>query len=141
MNWLFRITSTVLFSAVIVAFVLWAQPQVAIAQTPKATTPLPISVTTGLTYQALIAGGPKNSLTIQNNNTTDSCWIIIGGPFLAGDTTATSRTVNGASLTALKASIVLLPGGAYTRYWPYIPSDAILATCTTTGDSIYADTQ
>lgn len=111
------------------------------SQTLKATIPLPSSITTGLTYQVIVAGGPKLSLTIENNNSTDSCWIIIGGPFLAGDTTATSRTVNGASLTALKASILLLPGGSYTRYSPFIPGDAILGTCTSTGDSIYADIQ
>lgn len=122
------------------ALVIMAAPPLS-AQTIKATVPSSVNITAGLTYQVLVTGGPKFSLTIQNNNSADSCWIIIGGPFVAGDTTATSRTVNGASLTALKASILLLPGGSYTRYNPFIPGDTILGTCTSTGDSIYADTQ
>lgn len=112
------------------------------AQTIKGTIPSPVNITTGLTYQVVVvASGQRLSLTVQNNNSTDSCWLILGGPFVAGDTTATSRTVNGASLTALKASILLLPGASYTRYAPYIPGDAVLGTCTSTNDSIYADTQ
>jgi hypothetical protein len=114
----------------------------AFAQIPKATDTRPNKITTGLTYQVLLpqAGG-RLSITIQNNNATDNCQIIIGGPWQAGDTTASSRTVNGVSLTAAQASVLLLPGGSYSRYFPYIPSDAILATCVTTGDSIYADVQ
>lgn len=111
------------------------------AQTPKANIPASISITTGLTYQAVLAAGAKFSMTIENNNSLDSCWIIIGAPFVAGDTTATSRTVAGASITALKASILLLPGASYFRSAPYIPSDPIIATCTSTGDSLYVDTQ
>jgi hypothetical protein len=38
-------------------------------------------------------------------------------------------------------SILLLPGGSYTRYYPYVPADAIHATCTTTNDTLYIDTQ
>lgn len=127
----------------LVGLVLILLPISAVAQTTiKATVPASVSVTTGLTYQTILAASSNRlSITIQNNNTTDSCWLIIGGPFLAGDTTATSRTLAGASITALKASIVLLPGASYTRYSPYIPGDAILGTCTTTADSIYIDTQ
>lgn len=125
---------------IIAALCLW--PLAGLAQTTlKATIPAPILITVGLTYQQVVAGGPKVSLTIQNNNSTDSCWFLIGGPFLVGDTTATTRTVGAVSITALKASIVLLPGGSYTRYYPYIPGDAILGTCTTTADSVYVDTQ
>lgn len=106
------------------------------------TAPLPVNITLGNTYQLLMpAGTNRRSLTIQNNNAADSCYVLIGGPWVAGDTTATSRTVNGASLTAAKASLLLLAGGAYTRYEPYIPSDQILVTCATTNSSIYADVQ
>lgn len=140
MKWLSRILA--LFAGLgAILFVATFALLPAKAQTIKATIPLSISITTGLTYQQVVAGGGKNSLTIQNNNAADSCWLIVGGPFLAGDTTATSRSVNGVSITALKASILLLPGGSYTRYQPYIPGDTVLGTCTTTGDSIYADTQ
>lgn len=109
---------------------------------PKLTNPSPKLITTGLTYQQILpANGGRLSLTIQNNNATDNCEILIAGPWQAGDTTTTSRAVAGQTLTALQGSIVLLAGTAYTRYYPYIPSDPILATCTTTGDSLYVDTQ
>lgn len=105
----------------------------------------PVKITTGLTYQLILALNTfRNSLTIQNNNASDTCQIIIvgvGSPWLAGDTTATSRTVNGTSMTAVQASISILPGSSYTRYYPFIPSDLILGTCATTGDSLYVDTQ
>lgn len=143
MNWLFRLPAIIAAAAVIGFGALVAvDPHPARAQvTIKATVPGALSITTGLTYQQIVAGGPKFSLTIQNNNLVDNCWIIVGGPFVAGDTTATSRTVAGASITSLKASVLLVPGGSYTRYSPYIPGDAILGTCTTTADSIYVDTQ
>lgn len=108
------------------------------------TIPLPAIVAAGLTYQQLLPqalSGSRNSLTIQNNNATDNCEIIVGGPWQVGDTTTTSRTINGASVTGAKASILLQPGISYQRYYPIIPSDQILGTCTTTGDSIYVDTQ
>lgn len=118
-------------------------PIVARAQTIKANVPFPLSITAGGTYQLLIPGGGKLSIEIQNNNTTatDYCYLLIGGPWVAGDTLASTRTVNSVSLTAAKASVLLGPGQSYTRYYPYIPGDQILATCTSTGDSIYAGTQ
>jgi hypothetical protein len=130
-----------LFTILSLAAVMLAAAPAPAQTTLKATVPGAVSITTGLTYQQIVAAGSKVSITIQNNNTSDSCWIIVGGPFLAGDTTATSRTIAGASISALKASIVLAPAGSYTRYMPYIPGDTILGTCTTTGDSIYVDTQ
>jgi hypothetical protein len=112
-----------------------------LAQTAAPTQPLPQLITTGLTYQQLLPAGEKKSITIQNNNATDSCYVIVGLPFIAGDTTASSRSVAGVTITAIKASILLLPGAAYTRYYPDIPNDVIIGTCTTTADSIYVDRQ
>lgn len=87
------------------------------------------TITLGNTFQTVLAalGAPsaiRRSLTIENNNTADSCWIFIGSG------TATPGK-----------SILLLPGGSYTRYFPYVPSDAIQATCASTSDTIYVDTQ
>lgn len=87
------------------------------------------AIATGNTFQTLLAAVTnslnRRSLTVVNNNTnTDSCWLFIGA---AAATKATS--------------ILLLPGGSYTRYYPYVPSDAIQATCTTTADTIYVDIQ
>jgi hypothetical protein len=99
-------------------------------ETNAATTNGSVSITLGNTFQQVLAvlGSPpasRRSLTIQNNNTNgDSCWLFIGG---------------GAATKAI--SILLGQGGSYQRYFPYVPSDAIQATCTTTGDTIYVDSQ
>jgi hypothetical protein len=98
------------------------------AQTVAQTTNTPIVITLGNTFQNILAAVTNNnqrrSLTIQNNNATDSCWLFIG----AGS--ATKAT-----------SILLLAGGSYTRYYPYVPSDVIQATCATTSDTMYVDNQ
>jgi hypothetical protein len=72
----------------------------------------------------LAANNKRRSLTIANNNASDSCWIFIGSA------AATKGT-----------SILLLAGQGYTRYYPYIPSDAIQATCAANSDTLYVDTQ
>lgn len=95
------------------------------------TTNRSITITNGNTFQTVIAAASptvstsRQSLTIQNNNTNnDNCWVFIG------------------SAAAAKATSILLgPGGSYQRYYPFVPSDAIQATCTTTADSLYVDTQ
>lgn len=85
-------------------------------------------ITTGATFQTVLAAvvppAVRRSLTIQNNNATDACWIYIGSGTAAKGT-----------------SITLLAGQMYTRYYPYIPSDAIQATCATAADTLYIDTQ
>src|SRR6185437_5895153 len=88
-----------------------------------------VTIATGNTFQTVLsamgATTQRQALTIQNNNTnTDNCWVFIGS----------------GSATEAK-SIILAPGQAYTRYWPYAPSDAIQATCATTSDTLYADVQ
>ena len=83
-----------------------------------------VTITTGNTFQTVLTAATRRSLTVQNNNTADNCWLFIG------------------SGTASKAnSILLLPGGSYARYFPYTPSDALQATCATTSDTFYIDTQ
>lgn len=102
------------------------------------TTNSPATITSGNAFQtvlpALATGKPpRRSLTIENNNSTDNCWIAFG------------TTVNGTVITAGNAtkaeSIVLLPGGSYQRYYPYIPSDEIEGTCATSNDTLYIDYQ
>ena len=105
-----------------------------------------IKIATGLTYQTLLAAAAtRNSLTIQNNQAsgTDICYVIVGTNQItsASTTTSTNITIAGNTVTAAQASIVLSPGQAYTRYYPFVPSDTIYVTCTTTADSVYVDTQ
>ncbi len=120
-----------------------------LAQQPKLTNIGTVKITTGLTFQLLYPiNQSRQSLTIENNNIsgTDTCYILIGGPWQAGDTTSTTRNVIGGdgvsrSLTGAQAALTLAVNGSYTRYYPLVPSDQILATCTTTADSLYADSQ
>src|SRR5712672_1569908 len=93
------------------------------------TTNRSIVITTGGTFQTVLtASTSKLSVTIQNNNSistgTEYCYIYVGS--------GTATTAN---------SIILAPGGSYQRYFPFIPSDIIQATCTTTSDTLYIDTQ
>lgn len=91
-----------------------------------------VTITTGNTFQQILPSvigsstAVRQSLTIQNNNTSDSCWIYIG--------TGTPTTAN---------SIILdtTHGTAYTRFFPYVPSDQIRATCANNSDTLYVDTQ
>jgi hypothetical protein len=74
------------------------------------------------------ASTSRMSLTIQNNNSistgTEYCYIFVGS-----------------GSASLATAIILAPGGSYQRYFPFIPSDTIQATCTTTSDTLYIDTQ
>lgn len=85
-------------------------------------------ITTGNTFQQILPSiignsqAQRQALTIENNNASDSCWLYIG----AGTPTK-------------GAAILLLAGGSYTRYWPFVPSDAFQATCATSSDTLYVD--
>ena len=112
-----------------IALLALALPAESFAQTsPSVTTNRSVVIATGNTFQAVLASGRYLSVTIQNNNASDSCWISFG------------KTITTA--TAAKASSILLTAGqAFTRYGPYIPLDAIVGTCATTGNTLYIDTQ
>lgn len=111
----------------------------AAAQTPvagvaknRSTLNSSVTVATGNTFQQVLpsivgsSSAQRQSLTIQNNNTsTDNCWLYLGST---------------ASATEAKA-IILGPGQAYTRYWPFVPSDAIQLTCASSSDTVYVDNQ
>ena len=104
-----------------------------------------VTIITGNTFQVLRPATQNyNSLTIQNNNmsTTDNCFVDVTGLVQPGNTTATSVvTVGGVTLTAAQASVALVPGGSYQRYYPKLPRNQIVVTCATGGDSVYADVQ
>ncbi len=119
----------------------------------RSTINLSAKMTATLQYQQVLpnilgTSTPRQALTIQNNNASDSCYLVIGQIPLAGVAqitngvaTTASITVNGVSVTAIQASILLTAGGSYNRYWPYVPSDAIYAACANSGDSLYVETQ
>ena len=104
----------------------------AYAQTVAATTNASVVIATGNTFQTVLNAvtntNARRSLTIQNNNATDSCWITFGIGVTSGNATKSK-------------SILLLAGQSYSRYYPYVPSDEIEATCATTADTLYVDIQ
>jgi hypothetical protein len=104
------------------------------AQQNRPTINYSATIVTGNTFQQILPVQNRWSLTIQNNNTSaDNCWVTFG-------TTAAQVPIT--AVNATKAiSIVLGPGQALTRYFPYVPSDAIIATCATTSDTLYVDIQ
>lgn len=119
----------------LLALPAWAQGSnpaggaaVAGAPTNRSTKNVSVVITTGNTFQTILAvqgtTDVRQALTIANNNATDSCWLFIGAA------TATKGT-----------SILLLAGGSYARYWPFVPSDAIQATCANNSDTLYVDIQ
>lgn len=96
----------------------------AMAQQNRDTIHFPVTITTGNTFQQALPHNFRWSLTIENNNASDSCWVY------PGSGSATKAT-----------SALLLPGGTFQRYEAYIPSDAFQVTCATTGDTLYVTTQ
>lgn len=82
-------------------------------------------IAAGGTFQTVLASTVvRTALTVENNNATDSCWLYIGGG------SATEGT-----------AILLLAGGSYVRYWPFLPNDTLQATCANTSDTLYIDYQ
>jgi hypothetical protein len=64
-------------------------------------------------------------LRISNNNTNDdSCWVFVGG-----------------GQASKEASYEVPPGKKYLRYPPFVPSDAIQATCESSSDTLDVEYQ
>lgn len=103
-----------------------------------------VKITTGNTFQSVQgANNARRSLTIQNNNASDNCYVNTDGSVIAGNTTSTTVTTSDSkvSMTAAQASILLLPGGSYTRYYPYTDGGPIVVTCAANTDSLYVGMQ
>lgn len=124
--------------ALLCAWPAWVVAQQAMTPAPafsgapvnRSTVNHSVVITTGNTFQTVLASNfntttQRQSLTIQNNNTAaHNCWVFLG---------------SGAATEA--SSILLTPGGSYQRYWPFVPSDAVQATCENDSDTLYVDTQ
>ena len=107
----------------------YAQTPMSGAVVNRSTLNVSVVITTGGAFQTILTSilgttTQRKALTIENNNATDNCNLFIG----AGSASA-------------GVSILLLPGGSYTRYWPYVPSDTFQATCASNSDTLYIDVQ
>lgn len=97
-----------------------------------------VTITTGGTFQQVLpsilgTSTRRQSLTIQNNNGNPTCEAAANCDYC--------YMYLGSGTASEGKAIELAAGQAYTRYWPYVPSDAIQATCTSSSDTLYVDTQ
>jgi hypothetical protein len=115
--------------ALAVATILLGSTALARAQTPapQAGAGNLIAIAAGNKFQQIVpsnnTGTDRRALTIQNNASNgDNCWVYVGGDKPSKD-----------------GSVVLAPGKSYDRYWPFVPSDAIQATCASASDNLYVE--
>ncbi len=107
------------------AIVYLLSPLPIFAQQPPASIKTSVTIVTGNKFQIILpendTGKDRRALVIDNNNTNgDSCWIFVG----------TGRA------SQEKSDKVLAPGGQYVRYWPFVPSDEVQATCASSADTL-----
>ena len=88
----------------------------ALAQSSPAPTDTVVTINTANKFQQVLAssGTARRMLRIGNNNTNDDiCWVFVGSG-------RASRRKN---------VILVRLAGEFLRYAPFVPSDAIQATC------------
>jgi hypothetical protein len=86
-----------------------------------------VTIATANKFQQIVpsnsTGTDRRALTIQNNASNgDNCWVYVGSDKASKD-----------------GSVVLAPGKSYDRYWPFVPSDTIQATCASSSDNLYVE--
>jgi hypothetical protein len=113
------------------AYVLSSSPTFAqqISQTsvPPAPTHKSVTIVIGNKFQEVLNASTTalRMLRIGNNNTNDdSCWVFVGSSRASED-----------------GSYPVLPGKEYLRYPPFVPSDAIQATCASSSDTLEVEYQ
>src|ERR1700746_2625602 len=113
------------------AYVLSSSPTFAqqISQTSVLPAPTHKSVTIviGNKFQQVLNASTTalRMLRIGNNNTNDdSCWVFVGS-----------------GRASKEGSYEVSPGKEYLRYPPFVPSDAIQATCASSSDTLDVEYQ
>ncbi len=95
------------------------------AQQAAPSTQTSVTIVAGNTFQQILpqndTGKDRRALIIGNKNTNgDKCWVFVG----------TGRA------SKEKSDKVLAPGDEYVAYWPFVPADAIQATCASRADTL-----
>ena len=99
----------------------------AFAQTPPAPADTVVTIETGNRFQEILAASrtQRRMLRISNKNTNgDGCWVFVGS-----------------GRASKEGSYLVPPGKEYLRYQPFVPSDAIQATCTSSSDTLDVEYQ
>jgi len=112
------------------AIVYLLSPSPIFAQQPPASTKISVTIVTGNKFQKILpendTGKDRRALIIDNTNTNgDSCWVFVGT----------------GQASQVKSDKVLAPGGEYVRYWPFVPSDEVQATCASSSDTLSVEYQ
>jgi hypothetical protein len=97
------------------------------AQTPPAPTHKSVTIVIGNKFQGVLNASTiaLRMLRISNNNTNeDSCWVFVGS-----------------SRASKEGSYEVPAGKEYLRYPPFVPSDAIQATCASSSDTLDVEYQ
>jgi hypothetical protein len=86
-----------------------------------------VTIATGNSFQQVVGSNSsateRQALIIQNTNTNgDTCWVFFGG-----------------NKASKEKSVILDSGGSYVRYWPFVSSEAMQATCASTSDTLYVE--
>jgi len=97
----------------------------AFAQSSSAPTKIVVTINASNKFQQVLAssGTARRMLRIGNNN-NDICWVFVGG-----------------GKASKEGSYEVQPGKAYLRYAPFVPSDAIQATCESGSDTLDVEYQ
>jgi len=99
----------------------------AFAQTPPAPTHKSVTIVIGNKFQGVLNASTiaLRMLRIRNDNTNgDSCWVFVGS-----------------GQASKEGSYEVSPGEEYLRYRPFVPSDAIQATCASSSDTLDVEYQ
>src|SRR5262249_33461114 len=88
-----------------------------------------VTIATGNTFQQVIGSNgsatERQALIIKNDNSNgDSCWVFFGG-----------------DKASKEKGVMVASGDSYVRYWPFVSSEAIQATCASTSDALYVEIQ
>lgn len=120
----------VLGTFIALAYVLSSSPtfaqQISQSSVPPATHKS-VTIVMGNKFQQVLNASTTalRMLRIGNNNTNDDvCWVFVGSSQASKD-----------------ASYAVPPGKEYLRYPPFVPSDAIQATCASSSDTLDVEYQ
>jgi hypothetical protein len=86
-----------------------------------------VAIATGNTFQQVIGSNgnakERQALIIKNDNSNgDSCWVFFGG-----------------DKASKEKGVMVTAGDSYVRYWPFVSSETIQATCASTSDALYVE--
>jgi len=86
-----------------------------------------VTIATGNAFQQVIGSNgsatERQALIIKNDNSNgDSCWVFFGS-----------------DKPSKEKSVIVASGDSYVRYWPFVSSDAMQATCASSSDALYVE--